>query len=161
MPHALFQGKHHAEFRVCQAFPVYSLIILHLYLCVQVLAESTSVILRSVLTAFLVLWLPHWGLYIFSLAQVRIMLYSVHNLHVCFPFLFPLACVLCSQYSYLRGQLETPEFWLATTSPAAVSILFHTVAPLVSLGTWGGSYTFQLSTSKTAFRPSVGRPISN
>ncbi|GAB1298665.1 Protein RFT1 homolog [Apodemus speciosus] len=35
----------------------------------KVLAESVSVILRSVLTALLVVWLPHWGLYIFSLAQ--------------------------------------------------------------------------------------------
>lgn len=39
----------------------------------QVLAESLSVILKSVLTACLVLWLPHWGLHIFSLAQVRSM----------------------------------------------------------------------------------------
>lgn len=38
----------------------------------QVIAESLSVILKSVLTAFLVLWLPHWGLYIFSLAQVGV-----------------------------------------------------------------------------------------
>ena len=39
----------------------------------QVIAESLSVILKSVLTALLVLWLPHWGLYIFSWAQVRVM----------------------------------------------------------------------------------------
>ncbi|XP_045435012.1 protein RFT1 homolog isoform X6 [Pipistrellus kuhlii] len=36
----------------------------------NVIAESLSVILKSVLTASLVLWLPHWGLYIFSLAQL-------------------------------------------------------------------------------------------
>ncbi|XP_070348851.1 man(5)GlcNAc(2)-PP-dolichol translocation protein RFT1 isoform X4 [Equus asinus] len=36
----------------------------------NVIAESLSVILKSVLTALLVLWLPHWGLYIFSLAQL-------------------------------------------------------------------------------------------
>ncbi|KAM5279974.1 man(5)GlcNAc(2)-PP-dolichol translocation protein RFT1 isoform 3-T3 [Ctenodactylus gundi] len=39
-------------------------------LLLQVIAESLSIILRSVITALLVLWLPHLGLYIFSLAQL-------------------------------------------------------------------------------------------
>ena len=43
----------------------------------QVIAESLSVILKSVLTALLVLWLPHWGLYIFSWAQVRVMTFKL------------------------------------------------------------------------------------
>lgn len=108
-------------------------------LCVQVLAESMAVIFRSVLTAFLVLWLPHWGLYIFSLAQVRLMLYLTSRTSL-FSRLVPTSTCLCSRYSCLWELLETSEFWLAIAPPAAISILFHTVAPLVSLGTWGGSY---------------------
>nr|XP_042140442.1 protein RFT1 homolog isoform X2 [Peromyscus maniculatus bairdii] len=50
--------------------PFWVLAQAHMFVKLKVLAESTSVILRSVLTAFLVLWLPHWGLYIFSLAQL-------------------------------------------------------------------------------------------
>ena len=48
------------------------------------IAESLSVILKSVLTAFLVLWSPHWGLYIFSLAQVRVMAF-----HFCIIYVSP------------------------------------------------------------------------
>ena len=67
------QGNHRAEACVCYVF-LHSLCgIIAPFIRVQVLAESMSVILRSVLTALLVVWLPHWGLYIFSLAQVRIM----------------------------------------------------------------------------------------
>lgn len=61
-------------------------------MCLQVIAESLSVILKSVLTALLVLWLPHWGLYIFSLAQVIVT--AFHFWVSVFPseffFLFPL-----------------------------------------------------------------------
>ncbi|XP_036187810.1 protein RFT1 homolog isoform X4 [Myotis myotis] len=50
--------------------PFWVLAQAHMFVKLKVIAESLSVILRSVLTAFLVLWVPHWGLYIFSLAQV-------------------------------------------------------------------------------------------
>ncbi|XP_035308252.1 protein RFT1 homolog isoform X2 [Cricetulus griseus] len=50
--------------------PFWVLAQAHMFVKLKVLAESVSVILRSILTAFLVLWLPHWGLYIFSLAQL-------------------------------------------------------------------------------------------
>ncbi|XP_052045949.1 protein RFT1 homolog isoform X2 [Apodemus sylvaticus] len=49
--------------------PFWVLAQAHMFVKLKVLAESMSVILRSVLTALLVVWLPHWGLYIFSLAQ--------------------------------------------------------------------------------------------
>ncbi|XP_036896566.1 protein RFT1 homolog isoform X2 [Sturnira hondurensis] len=49
--------------------PFWVLAQAHMFVKLKVIAESLSVILKSVLTAFLVLWLPHWGLYIFSLAQ--------------------------------------------------------------------------------------------
>ncbi|XP_020030841.2 man(5)GlcNAc(2)-PP-dolichol translocation protein RFT1 [Castor canadensis] len=42
----------------------------HMFVKLKVIAESLSIILRSLLIAFLVLWLPHWGLFIFSLAQL-------------------------------------------------------------------------------------------
>lgn len=50
--------------------PFWVLAQAHMFVKLKVIAESLSVILRSILTAFLVLWLPHWGLYIFSLAQL-------------------------------------------------------------------------------------------
>ncbi|XP_004464502.2 man(5)GlcNAc(2)-PP-dolichol translocation protein RFT1 isoform X5 [Dasypus novemcinctus] len=50
--------------------PFWILAQAHMFVKLKVVAESLSVILKSVLTAFLVLWLPHWGLYIFSLAQL-------------------------------------------------------------------------------------------
>ncbi|XP_008063849.1 protein RFT1 homolog [Carlito syrichta] len=50
--------------------PFWVLAQAHMFIRLKVIAESLSVILKSVLTAFLVLWLPHWGLYIFSLAQL-------------------------------------------------------------------------------------------
>ncbi|XP_057561979.1 protein RFT1 homolog isoform X2 [Hippopotamus amphibius kiboko] len=49
--------------------PFWVLAQAHMFVKLKVIAESLSVILKSILTAFLVLWLPHWGLYIFSLAQ--------------------------------------------------------------------------------------------
>nr|XP_055200368.1 protein RFT1 homolog isoform X2 [Nyctereutes procyonoides] len=49
--------------------PFWVLAQTQMFVKLKVIAESLSVILKSVLTAFLVLWLPHWGLYIFSLAQ--------------------------------------------------------------------------------------------
>ncbi|XP_006876121.1 PREDICTED: protein RFT1 homolog [Chrysochloris asiatica] len=42
----------------------------HMFVKLKVTAESLSVIFKSVLIASLVLYLPHWGLYIFSLAQL-------------------------------------------------------------------------------------------
>ncbi|EFB13606.1 hypothetical protein PANDA_007561, partial [Ailuropoda melanoleuca] len=50
--------------------PFWVLAQVQMFVKLKVIAESLSVILKSVLTAFLVLWLPHWGLYIFSLAQL-------------------------------------------------------------------------------------------
>ncbi|XP_048657100.1 protein RFT1 homolog isoform X3 [Marmota marmota marmota] len=50
--------------------PFWVLAQAHMFVKLKVIAESLSVILRSILTAFLVLWLPLWGLYIFSLAQL-------------------------------------------------------------------------------------------
>lgn len=50
--------------------PFWVLAQAHMFIKLKVIAESLSVILKSVLIAFLVLWLPHWGLYIFSSAQL-------------------------------------------------------------------------------------------
>ncbi|KAM7063627.1 man(5)GlcNAc(2)-PP-dolichol translocation protein RFT1 isoform 2-T2 [Molossus nigricans] len=50
--------------------PFWVLAQAHMFVKLKVIAESLSVILKSILTVFLVLWLPHWGLYIFSLAQL-------------------------------------------------------------------------------------------
>ncbi|XP_059966548.1 protein RFT1 homolog isoform X5 [Mesoplodon densirostris] len=50
--------------------PFWVLAQAHMFVKLKVVAESLSVILKSVLTAFLVLCVPHWGLYIFSLAQL-------------------------------------------------------------------------------------------
>ncbi|XP_004676122.1 PREDICTED: protein RFT1 homolog [Condylura cristata] len=50
--------------------PFWVLAQAHMFVKLKVVAESLSVILKSLLTALLVLWLPHWGLYIFSLAQL-------------------------------------------------------------------------------------------
>uniref|UniRef100_A0A673UM78 Protein RFT1 homolog n=1 Tax=Suricata suricatta TaxID=37032 RepID=A0A673UM78_SURSU len=50
--------------------PFWVLAQAQMFVKLKVIAESLSVILKSVLTAFLVLWVPHWGLYIFSLAQL-------------------------------------------------------------------------------------------
>ncbi|XP_054451701.1 protein RFT1 homolog [Pteronotus mesoamericanus] len=50
--------------------PFWVLAQAHMFVKLKVIAESLSVILKSLLTVFLVLWLPHWGLYIFSLAQL-------------------------------------------------------------------------------------------
>nr|XP_035958452.1 protein RFT1 homolog isoform X2 [Halichoerus grypus] len=49
--------------------PFWVLAQAQMFVKLKVIAESLSVILKSVLTVFFVLWLPHWGLYIFSLAQ--------------------------------------------------------------------------------------------
>uniref|UniRef100_A0A8C9KS10 Protein RFT1 homolog n=1 Tax=Panthera tigris altaica TaxID=74533 RepID=A0A8C9KS10_PANTA len=50
--------------------PFWVLAQAQMFVKLKVIAESLSVIFKSVLTAFLVLWSPHWGLYIFSLAQL-------------------------------------------------------------------------------------------
>uniref|UniRef100_A0A8D1B8H1 Protein RFT1 homolog n=1 Tax=Sus scrofa TaxID=9823 RepID=A0A8D1B8H1_PIG len=50
--------------------PLWVLAQAHMFVRLKVIAESLSVILKSILTALLVLWLPHWGLCIFSLAQL-------------------------------------------------------------------------------------------
>lgn len=60
----------------------------------QVIAESLSVILKSILTAFLVVCLPHWGLYIFSLAQVRVMTFNF--------------CIICFSICFLLLVSVTP-----------------------------------------------------
>ncbi|XP_023571441.1 protein RFT1 homolog isoform X5 [Octodon degus] len=49
--------------------PLWVLAQAHMFVRLKVTAESLSVIFRSILIALLVLWLPHLGLYIFSLAQ--------------------------------------------------------------------------------------------
>ncbi|XP_043833375.1 protein RFT1 homolog [Dromiciops gliroides] len=50
--------------------PFWVLAQTHMLVRFKVIAESLSIILKCVLTAVLVVWLPHWGLYIFSLAQL-------------------------------------------------------------------------------------------
>ncbi|XP_069874629.1 man(5)GlcNAc(2)-PP-dolichol translocation protein RFT1 isoform X1 [Dipodomys merriami] len=50
--------------------PFWVLAQAHMFIKLKVIAESLSVILRSILTALLVIWLPHWGLHIFSVAQI-------------------------------------------------------------------------------------------
>ncbi|XP_006892352.1 PREDICTED: protein RFT1 homolog [Elephantulus edwardii] len=50
--------------------PLWVLAQSHMFIKLKVIAESLSVILKSVLTAFLVLYWPHCGLYIFSVAQL-------------------------------------------------------------------------------------------
>uniref|UniRef100_A0A6I8PGT0 Protein RFT1 homolog n=1 Tax=Ornithorhynchus anatinus TaxID=9258 RepID=A0A6I8PGT0_ORNAN len=42
----------------------------HMFVRLKVIAESLSVIFKCVLTAILVVWLPAWGIYIFSFAQL-------------------------------------------------------------------------------------------
>ncbi|XP_072505685.1 man(5)GlcNAc(2)-PP-dolichol translocation protein RFT1 isoform X2 [Notamacropus eugenii] len=49
--------------------PFWVLAQTHMLVRLKVIAESLSVILRCVFIAVLVVCLPHWGLYIFSLAQ--------------------------------------------------------------------------------------------
>ncbi|XP_004864410.1 protein RFT1 homolog isoform X4 [Heterocephalus glaber] len=64
--------------------PFWVLAQAHMFIRLKVIAESLSVILRSVLIALLVLWLPHLGLYIFSLAQ----LFYTAVLVLCYVFYF-------------------------------------------------------------------------
>lgn len=80
--------------------PFWVLAQAHMFVKLKVLAESMSVILRSVLTALLVLWLPHWGLYIFSLAQL----------------LYTAVLVLCYML-YLIKLLRSPESSKQLTLP--------------------------------------------
>ncbi|KAJ6668366.1 hypothetical protein lerEdw1_015743 [Lerista edwardsae] len=49
--------------------PFWVLAQVHLFVRLKVIAESLSVISKCILTVFLVILYPHWGLYIFSLAQ--------------------------------------------------------------------------------------------
>ncbi|XP_068951581.1 man(5)GlcNAc(2)-PP-dolichol translocation protein RFT1 isoform X1 [Petaurus breviceps papuanus] len=63
--------------------PFWVLAQTHMLVRLKVIAESLSVILKCILTAVLVVWLPHWGLYIFSLAQllyttVLVFCYVIH-----------------------------------------------------------------------------------
>ncbi|KAL1781217.1 RFT1-like [Sigmodon hispidus] len=80
--------------------PFWVLAQAHMFVKIKVLAESMSVILRSVLTAFLVLWVPHWGLYIFSLAQ-----------------LFYTAIMVLCYVIYLIKLLRSPESTKRLTLP--------------------------------------------
>ncbi|XP_021037672.1 protein RFT1 homolog isoform X2 [Mus caroli] len=82
--------------------PFWVLAQAHMFVKLKVLAESMSVILRSVLTALLVLWLPHWGLYIFSLAQL----------------LYTTVLVLCYAI-YLIQLLRSPESARQLTLPVS------------------------------------------
>ncbi|XP_059129930.1 protein RFT1 homolog [Peromyscus eremicus] len=82
--------------------PFWVLAQAHMFVKLKVLAESMSVILRSVLTAFLVLWLPHWGLYIFSLAQ-----------------LFYTAVLVLCYVIYLIKLLRSPESTKQQTLPVS------------------------------------------
>uniref|UniRef100_A0A8C6ICD5 Protein RFT1 homolog n=1 Tax=Mus spicilegus TaxID=10103 RepID=A0A8C6ICD5_MUSSI len=82
--------------------PFWVLAQAHMFVKLKVLAESMSVILRSVLTALLVLWLPHWGLYIFSLAQL----------------LYTTVLVLCYAI-YLIQLLRSPESAKQLTLPVS------------------------------------------
>lgn len=149
MPHPLYQGNHHAEFCVCCDF-IYPL-------CVQVLAESMAVIFRSVLTAFLVLWLPHWGLYIFSLAQVRPMLYSTSSVF--------------SPGSYSHVFMFTVFMLVGIVGNSRILACHHFSSCYIHSVSHSGTTSVPrdlgrviLSSclaSKTPFRHSVGRPISN
>nr|XP_048277120.1 protein RFT1 homolog isoform X1 [Myodes glareolus] len=82
--------------------PLWVLAQAHLFVKLKVLAESMAVIFRSVLTAFLVLWLPHWGLYIFSLAQL----------------LYTAVLVLC-YVIYIIKLLHSPESAKQLTLPVS------------------------------------------
>nr|XP_023417483.1 protein RFT1 homolog isoform X2 [Cavia porcellus] len=64
--------------------PFWVLAQAHMFIRLKVVAESLSVILRSALIALLVLWSPHLGLYIFSLAQ----LFYTAVLVLCYVFYF-------------------------------------------------------------------------
>ncbi|XP_023571440.1 protein RFT1 homolog isoform X4 [Octodon degus] len=64
--------------------PLWVLAQAHMFVRLKVTAESLSVIFRSILIALLVLWLPHLGLYIFSLAQ----LFYTSVLVLCYVFYF-------------------------------------------------------------------------
>ncbi|XP_077181872.1 man(5)GlcNAc(2)-PP-dolichol translocation protein RFT1 isoform X1 [Paroedura picta] len=50
--------------------PFWVLAQVHLFVKLKVIAESLSVICKCILTVILVVLYPHWGLYIFSLAQL-------------------------------------------------------------------------------------------
>lgn len=125
------------NFLYVMPFHIHSVILSHLFLCVQVLAESVSVILRSILTAFLVLWLPHWGLYIFSLAQVRTILYTLHNPHFCFPFLFPPACIYAHHTRAFWDSWKLQNFGL----PPLLQLLYPFCFTQGTLGTRGEGHT--------------------
>ncbi|XP_029411259.1 protein RFT1 homolog isoform X3 [Nannospalax galili] len=74
----------------------------YMFVKLKVIAESMAVILRSVLTAFLVLWLPHWGLFIFSLAQ-----------------LFYTAVLVLCYVTYFTKVLRSPELTKQQTLPVS------------------------------------------
>ncbi|XP_023378065.1 protein RFT1 homolog isoform X1 [Pteropus vampyrus] len=82
--------------------PFWVLAQAHMFVKLKVIAESLSVILKSVLTAFLVLWLPHWGLYIFSLAQ-----------------LFYTAVLVLCYVIYFKKLLSSPESTKQQTLPVS------------------------------------------
>uniref|UniRef100_A0A8C6S2V7 Protein RFT1 homolog n=1 Tax=Nannospalax galili TaxID=1026970 RepID=A0A8C6S2V7_NANGA len=82
--------------------PFWVLAQAHIFIKFKVIAESMSVILRSVLTAFLVLWLPHWSLYIFSLAQ-----------------LFYTAVLVLCYVMYFTKVLRSPELTKQQTLPVS------------------------------------------
>nr|KAF6475940.1 RFT1-like protein [Rousettus aegyptiacus] len=82
--------------------PFWVLAQAHMFVKLKVIAESLSVILKSVLTAFLVLWLPHWGLYIFSLAQ-----------------LFYTAVLVLCYVIYFKKLLGSPESTKQQTLPVS------------------------------------------
>ncbi|MGH0191153.1 UNVERIFIED_CONTAM: hypothetical protein FKN15_056604 [Acipenser sinensis] len=52
------------------AEPLWVLAQAHMFVRLKVIAESLSIIVKCLLTVLLVLLVPHWGLYIFSLAQL-------------------------------------------------------------------------------------------
>ncbi|KAM9096471.1 protein RFT1 homolog [Sarcophilus harrisii] len=63
--------------------PFWILAQTHMLVRLKVIAESLSIILKCILTAVLVVCLPHWGLYIFSLTQllyttVLVSCYAIH-----------------------------------------------------------------------------------
>lgn len=82
--------------------PFWVLAQAHMFVKLKVIAESLSVILKSVLIAFLVLWLPHWGLYIFSLAQ-----------------LFYTAVLVLCYVIYFKKLLDSPESIKQETLPVS------------------------------------------
>ncbi|KAL2299712.1 hypothetical protein Nmel_012557 [Mimus melanotis] len=74
--------------------PFWVLAQAHLFVRLKVIAESLSVVSKCILTVTLVILYPHWGLYIFSLAQwlVTVVLWVFSLLQLELPYSVALPC---------------------------------------------------------------------